>query len=163
LQDYRVHADENPHAYDRIVSVGMFEHVGRRHFVEYFTAIRKLLTANGRVLVHTICKPSKQWTSAWIDKYIFPGGYIPHIDEMVDAAQSAGLVLAAPPYKHDGFHYAETLRRWRRRFEHAYPTLDQKVYNRRFKRMWRFYLAGSEGAFAGNGFYVAQAIFKNPD
>lgn len=162
LEDYRVHTANNPSAYDRIVSVGMFEHVGRRHFVDYFRAIRDLLKPGGRALVHSIVRPRPGYTSPWIDKYIFPGGYIPSLGEMTNSAVAAGLRMAADPFIHESFHYANTLRHWRRRFNEAYPSLDQSHYDERFRRMWNFYLAGSEAAFDANGFCVAQVLVEKP-
>lgn len=156
LEDYRDHAKRNTEAYDRIVSIGMFEHVGRRHFVEYFEAIKRLLKPGGAALVHSIIRPRPGYTSPWIDKYIFPGGYIPTLNEMTNSAQKAGLRLSADPYIHESFNYANTLRHWRRRFNEAYPTLDHGHYDENFRRMWNFYLAGSEAAFDANGFFVAQ-------
>lgn len=156
LEDYRLHARHNAAAYDRIVSIGMFEHVGRRHFVEYFKAIKTLLKPGGAALVHSIIRPRPGYTSPWIDKYIFPGGYIPSLKELTDSAEKAGLRLSTDPYIHESFHYANTLRHWRRRFNDAYPTLDHGHYDERFRRMWNFYLAGSEAAFDANGFFVSQ-------
>jgi cyclopropane-fatty-acyl-phospholipid synthase len=160
LEDYRVHAVGNPSTYDRIVSVGMFEHVGRHQFVDYFRAIRDLLKPGGRALVHSIVRPIPGYTSPWIDKYIFPGGYIPSLGEMTKSAVAAGLRMAADPFIHESFHYANTLRHWRRRFNEAYPSLDHSHYDERFRRMWNFYLAGSEAAFDANGFCVAQVLVE---
>jgi len=160
LEDYRLHANSNPSTYDRIVSVGMFEHVGRHHFVDYFRSIRNLLKPGGRALVHSIIRPRPGYTSPWIDKYIFPGGYIPSLGEMTKSAVAAGLRLSVEPFVHESFHYANTLRHWRRRFNEAYPSLDHTHYDERFRRMWNFYLAGSEAAFDANGFSVAQVLVE---
>lgn len=160
LVDYRVHAADNPQAYDRIVSIGMFEHVGARHFVEYFEAVRRLLCDDGQALIHSIMRPDRRETSPWVRKHIFPGGYIPTLGDMVAAAREAGLELAHEPYIHESFHYAETLRRWRRRFNEAWPGLDRNRYDTRFRRMWNFYLAGCEAAFDANGLYVGQVVFR---
>jgi len=160
LADYRDHARDNPGRYDRIVSIGMFEHVGRPQFQTYFQAIERMLRPGGRALIHTIIKPNREPTSAWIDKYIFPGGYIPTLQELTGSALRAGLELVRVPYAHGTFHYANTLRHWRKRFNSAYARLDHKRYDARFRRMWNFYLAGSEAAFDATGFSVAQAIFQ---
>jgi len=160
LADYRAHADNNPGAYDRIVSIGMFEHVGRKHFVEYFTAVQRLLRDNGFALIHSIMRPERGETSAWIKKYIFPGGYIPTVDDATAAAREAGLELAQEPFIHESFHYAETLRRWRHNFNKAWPRLDHGHYDERFRRMWNFYLCGSEAAFDANGLFVGQILLK---
>lgn len=156
LQDYRDHAAQNPEAYDRIISIGMFEHVGRHHYIDYFRSIASMLKKGGSALVHSIMRPQKGFTSPWVDKYIFPGGYIPMLGELVQSAKAVGLRLSAEPFIHESFHYANTLRHWRQRFNNGYPTLDQSHYDQRFRRMWNFYLAGSEAAFDATGFYVAQ-------
>lgn len=160
VEDYRDHAARHPGAYDRVVSVGMFEHVGKRHFGEYCGAIRDLLQRGGKALVHSIIRPGRGWTSPWIDKYIFPGGYIPMLEELVHSGEAAGLHLVQAPFEHDSSNYAATLRHWRQRFVDAYPSLDHRKYDERFFRMWNFYLAGSEAAFAANGFKVAQVLFE---
>ena len=160
LADYRVHARENPGAYDRIVSIGMFEHVGRPQFVDYFKAVKRLMTEDGQALVHTILRPRRAETSTWIKKYIFPGGYIPALDDMVAAARAAGLELAHEPFIHESFHYANTLRHWRRRFNDAWPGLSRARYDERFRRMWNFYLAASESAFDSNGLHVGQILLR---
>ena len=162
LQDYRLHAAQNPDAYDRIVSVGMFEHVGKHYFVDYFRAIGSMLRKGGCALVHSIMRPYKGTTSPWIEKYIFPGGYIPMLSEVVDSVKKAGLRVSADPFVQDSFHYANTLRHWRQRFNNGYATLDHNRYDARFRRMWNFYLAGSEAAFDATGFYVAQVKIEKP-
>lgn len=163
LADYRDHAAENPDRYDRIVSIGMFEHVGRPQFDTYFQAIERMLRPGGRALVHTIICPRKNATSPWIDKYIFPGGYIPTLQELTRSGLHTGLKLVCAPYVQDSFHYANTLRHWRKRFGDAFPNLNHQRYDERFRRMWNFYLAGSEAAFDAAGFNVAQAVFEKPN
>lgn len=160
LIDYRLHADRAPGAYDRVVSVGMFEHVGPKNFTEYFSAIRRLMKDDGRALVHSIMRPTRANTSAWMQKYIFPGGYIPTLADTIAAAREAGLELAHEPFIHDGFHYAETLRRWRRNSNEAWPGLNNRRYNQRFRRMWEFYLCGAEAGFDANGMFVGQVLFR---
>jgi cyclopropane-fatty-acyl-phospholipid synthase len=163
LIDYRVHAADSPKAYDRIVSVGMFEHVGVKHFVEFFDAAHRMLADDGQMLLHTIMRLDRSETSSWFQKYIFPGGYIPILEDTVAAAREAGLVLAQEPFIHDRFHYAETLRRWRRNFNEAWPGLDRTRYDPYFQRMWNFYLAGSEAGFEANGMFVGQLLLKKAD
>jgi cyclopropane-fatty-acyl-phospholipid synthase len=162
LQDYRDHAEQSPEAYDRVVSIGMFEHVGRRHFVEYFNAIFRMLKPGGRALVHSIIKPDQSPTNAWIAKYIFPGGLIPQINDMTDNAEAAGLVLPHEPFVHQGHQYATTLRHWRKRFNQNFASLDRDRYNERFRRLWNFYLAASEAAFDSLGYKVAQMVVEKP-
>jgi cyclopropane-fatty-acyl-phospholipid synthase len=162
LEDYRNHAAQNAGAYDRIVSVGMFEHVGKHQHVAYFDAIKTMLKSGGAALVHSIIRPHKGTTSPWVDRYVFPGGYIPMLAEIVASATKAGLRLTAEPFVHDSFNYANTLRHWRRRFNAGYPTLDHNRYDARFRRLWNFYLAGSEAAFDMTGFRVAQVRVEKP-
>lgn len=162
LQDYRDHARENAGSYDRIVSIGMFEHVGRRHYREYFDAVYTALKPGGRAVIHSIVKDTTTRTNAWIRKYIFPGGQAPRIVDMTDAARAAGLNVPQTPYEHVGHNYAETLRHWRQRFEDAYPGLDHARYDERFRRMWLFYLCGSEASFDALGTRVAQVIVEKP-
>jgi cyclopropane-fatty-acyl-phospholipid synthase len=162
LEDYRRHAAENPAAYDRVVSIGMFEHVGRRHFVDYYRALNRLLKPGGRALVHSIVKPTRSPTNAWIKKYVFPGGQIPRLSEMTDSARAANLVLPHEPFVHEGSHYATTLRHWRRRFNDNFASLDRKRYDQRFHRLWNFYLAGSAAAFDALGYQVAQVVVEKP-
>lgn len=163
LQDYRDHAEENPQAYDRVVSVGMFEHVGRRHFADYFDAVNRLLKPGGRALVHSIVKPTRSPMNAWLTKYIFPGGMIPQLAEMTASAEAAGLRLSHGPFIHDGRHYAATLRHWRKRFNENFAALDHKRYDMRFRRLWNFYLASSAAGFEALGYQVAQVVVEKPD
>jgi len=160
LIDYRVHAEDNPGRYERIVSVGMFEHVGAKHFAEYFGALERMLTDDGKALIHSIMRVERSDTSPWLCKYIFPGGYIPTLQDTVTAARQAGLQLVHEPFVHESFHYAETLRRWRANFNDAWPLLRSTRYDERFRRMWDYYLAGSEAAFDVNGMYVGQLLLK---
>jgi len=160
LVDYRRYAVEHADTCDRIVSVGMFEHVGTRHLVDYFASIHRMLRNDGRALVHSIMRPARCETSPWIEKYIFPGGYIPTLDETMDAAQKAGLAPVREPFIHDSFHYAETLRLWRRNFLAAWPNLNRRRYDERFRRMWEFYLAGAQASFTEGGNFVAQILLK---
>ena len=162
LQDYRHHAAEHPAAYDRVVSIGMFEHVGRRHFVDYYRAISRLLKPGGRALVHSIIKPTRSPTNAWLKKHIFPGGQIPQLAEITASAKAANLVLPHEPFVHEGHHYATTLRHWRRRFNENFASLDHKRYDQSFRRLWNFYLAGSAAAFDALGYQVAQIVIRTP-
>lgn len=162
LEDYRRHAEENPAAYDRVVSIGMFEHVGRRHFVDYYRAVNRMLKPGGRALVHSIVKPTRSPTNAWLKRYIFPGGQIPQLAEMTDSARAAGLLLPHEPFVHEGQHYATTLRHWQRRFNANFASLDRTRYDERFRRLWNFYLAGSAAAFDALGYQVAQVVVRKP-
>jgi cyclopropane-fatty-acyl-phospholipid synthase len=141
LMDYR--NVEGP--FDRIVSVGMFEHVGVPHYREYFAKVRDLLRPDGVALVHTIgrLRPPTS-TSPWITKYIFPGGYCPALSEVVTAIEDARIDQTdIEVWRH---HYAMTLRRWHDRFV-ARIDEARALYDERFCRMWRFYLIASETSF----------------
>ncbi len=162
LQDYRDHARENRGKYDRVVSIGMFEHVGKSKFENYFSAIYDLLKPGGRALVHSIVKDTDVPTNAWVDKYIFPGGFIPRIEDMSGSAVGVGLELLHDPFVHDSSHYAQTLYHWRERFNARFEKLDPTRYDERFKRMWNFYLAGSQAAFEKLGFQVSQVLVERP-
>jgi len=131
--------------FDRIVSVGMFEHVGRPNYAQYFNRVRDLLTPDGIALIHTIGTQSPpRATSAWIRRYIFPGGYLPALSEIVSTVEHAHLTLTDVEILRD--HYAQTLRHWHARFA-ARIDEARALYDDRFCRMWRFYLTASELAF----------------
>ncbi|SLN68640.1 Cyclopropane-fatty-acyl-phospholipid synthase [Roseovarius albus] len=141
LMDYR-HIDGQ---FDRIVSVGMFEHVGAPHYAEYFRTVRERLTENGVALIHTIGRSEPPGTSSpWITKYIFPGGYVPALSETARAIESTDLY--AIDVEIWRLHYAETLRHWQKRFEANIDTA-RALYDERFCRMWRYYLIASEMTF----------------
>jgi len=145
LQDYR----ELEPAFDRIVSVGMFEHVGIGYYTEYFKHVERLLTGDGVALIHTIGRlDPPAATNPWIAKYIFPGGYIPALSEVAASIEPTGLLMTDIEILR--LHYAKTLREWRRRFM-ARREEALKIYDERFCRMWEFYLAGSETSFRHEG------------
>ena len=153
LLDYRLIED----SYDRIVSVGMFEHVGVEHYPEFFGKVRSLLDPNGVALLHSINRPGgPAATSRWITNHIFPGGYIPALSEVIPVMERAQLHVADIEILR--LHYAETLKEWRRRFldraEHA-----KAIYDERFCRMWEFYLASSEATFRCGGLNNFQIQF----
>lgn len=144
LVDYRDHADAG-YTYDRIVSVGMFEHVGRAQFETFFESCRKLLSIDGVMLLHTIGRMgSPGSTDAFTRKYIFPGGYIPALSEIVAASENCRLI--ATDVETWRLHYAHTLRAW---YANCEANRDRIVamYDERFYRMWSFYLAGAAVAF----------------
>jgi cyclopropane-fatty-acyl-phospholipid synthase len=150
LQDYR----DIPEKFDRIVSVGMFEHVGVNHYDEFFAKVRSLLKDDGVMLLHSIGRNSVPGvTNAWIRKYIFPGGYIPSLSEVLPAIERAGLYVTDIEILR--LHYAETLRAWRERFVARWDEA-KKLYDERFCRMWEFYLAGSETSFRVDAHMVFQ-------
>jgi cyclopropane-fatty-acyl-phospholipid synthase len=132
----------------------MFEHVGVRHYHEYFTRIRGLLAEDGVALVHTIGSVDGPGAfNPWIDKYIFPGGYIPALSEITPAIEQSGLCITDIEVLR--LHYAETLKEWQRRFM-ANCAKAAVLYDERFCRMWEFYLAACEAAFRHNGLVVFQ-------
>jgi cyclopropane-fatty-acyl-phospholipid synthase len=141
LQDYR----NIEGAFDRIVSVGMFEHVGPRYYGAYFRKCRELLKPDGVMVMHTIGLLSGPWyPNPWLDKYIFPGGQLPALSEIIPAIERAGLIVTDVECLR--LHYAATLAEWRRRFmANRAEALD--LYDERFCRMWEFYLAACEAAF----------------
>jgi cyclopropane-fatty-acyl-phospholipid synthase len=141
LQDYR----DIRGRFDRIVSVGMFEHVGVDHYDTFFRQCAELLTDDGIMMLHSIGRPTgPDATTPWITKYIFPGGYIPALSEAFRAIERAGLLVCDTEILR--LHYAETLKAWRERFMARREEAVQ-LYDERFARMWEFYLAASEMAF----------------
>jgi len=140
--------------FDRIVSVGMFEHVGVGFYDVFFRKCAQLLTDDGVALLHTIGRSGPPGiTNPWIAKYIFPGGYIPALSEVLPAVQRAGLLVSDVEILQ--LHYAETLKAWRERFL-AHRDEVMRLYDQRFVRMWEFYLACSEMAFRGSDMVVFQ-------
>lgn len=141
LMDYRLVQGR----FDRIVSVGMFEHVGAPQFRTYFRTLRKLLADDGVALVHTIGRVTPPGTTnPWIVKYIFPGGYIPALSEVLAAVEHENLLSADIEVWR--LHYAMTLRHWHDRFM-AHRDEAARLYDERFVRMWKFYLVASEQTF----------------
>ncbi len=150
LTDYRT-LDRR---FDRIVSVGMFEHVGVGHFGEFFDVIRRCLAEDGVALVHAIGRSSGPGsTNPWLAKYIFPGGYCPALSEVFAASEGAGLMTADCEVLR--LHYAQTLRHWRARFAHNRERIAA-LYDERFCRMFEAYMSGSEAAFRRLGVFVWQ-------
>jgi cyclopropane-fatty-acyl-phospholipid synthase len=150
LQDYRHESGR----YDRIVSVGMFEHVGVGHYREYFEKVRDLLTDDGIALIHTIGLASGPGAAhPWIEKYIFPGGYTPALSEIAPVIERTGLYITDIEVLR--LHYAETLKAWRQRFLQNRDRIAAH-YDERFCRMWEFYLAGCEAGFRHSGLVVFQ-------
>ena len=150
IRDYRL----DTRRYDRIVSVGMFEHVGVNHYQEYFNKVADLLTDDGVALIHAIGRmDGPGTTNSWIRKYIFPGGYCPAVSEVLPAIERAGLWVTDMEILR--LHYAETLRHWRQRFLAHWDRIEA-LYDERFCRMWEFYLAASEAGFRVQDLMVFQ-------
>ena len=141
LTDYR---DLNE-KFDRVVSVGMFEHVGRKFYGTYFNAISKLLNEDGVALIHTIASvnPPRD-PHPWITKYIFPGGYTPSLSEVAKPIEKSGLMLSDLEVWR--MHYSHTLKNWKERFLNKKEQVLE-MFDEKFLRMWEFYLAGCEMAF----------------
>ena len=146
LIDYRELPERaNQARFDRVISVGMFEHVGPPQYTTYFETIKRLLTDDGVAVVHTI--GHEGWgggSNAWLDKYIFPGGYIPSLSQITGAVEPSRLWVTDIEVLRK--HYAETLRHWRQRFAAARERMAE-LYDERFCRMWEFYLAQCEMGF----------------
>lgn len=151
LEDYRKTIGQ----FDAIVSVGMFEHVGRPQYGTYFRRIQELLTENGTALVHSIGRSTPPGgTNPWIQKYIFPGGYIPAASEMLAAVETNRLVLTDLEVLR--IHYARTLNSWGQRFAASRDDISARM-GERFCRMWEFYLQASEMSFYWGDLVVFQA------
>ncbi|WP_419910549.1 class I SAM-dependent methyltransferase [Hoeflea sp.] len=158
LLDYR----KLDQSFDRIVSVGMFEHVGRKHFQTYFDKCAEMLAEDGVMLLHTIGQSEPPTpTNPFIKKHIFPGGYIPSLSEVITAIERSGLVITDVEVLR--LHYAETLKAWRARFLENRDKAKE-LYDERFCRMWDFYLASSEAAFRWQDLVVFQIqLAHQPD
>jgi len=150
LEDYRNLAG----TFDRIVSVGMFEHVGTAHYPEFFRTVRDRLSDDGVALIHSIGRIDPPGgTNPWLRKYIFPGGYTPALSEVLAPVERTGLWVTDIEILR--LHYAETLRAWRERFM-ANRERVKALYDERFCRMWEFYLAGCEVSFR----HMGQMVFQ---
>ncbi len=150
LQDYR----EVDEVFDRVVSVGMFEHVGPRNYTEFFSHLSRLMGDDSVCLIHTIANDGAPiLTSPWITKYIFPGGHIPSMQEIAPHYEKTDLRLTDVEVWRN--HYAETLRHWYDRFA-ANQAEAEALYDEAFVRMWRYYLKTSEHTFR----YGRQVVFQ---
>ena len=155
LADYRTLEGK----FDRIVSVGMFEHVGTPQYQTYFNGVARLLAPEGVALIHSIGRNrGATKPNAWINKYIFPGGYIPAFSEVILPIEESGLWMTDLEILR--LHYAETLLHWRERFMARQDALGP-AYDGRFRRMWEFYLACCEASFRFGGLMVFQAQLSN--
>ncbi len=151
LEDYRNTRGE----FDAVVSVGMFEHVGRPQYRSFFQQVHDLLAGDGTALLHTIGRYSPPGgCSPWIRKYIFPGGYIPSASEIMTAMEPKGLILT--DFEVWRLHYARTLAEWNRRFQANRRRFAEKL-GERFCRMWEFYLISCEASFRWGDLVVFHA------
>ncbi len=157
-QDYRRLTGK----FDRIVSVGMFEHVGKRHYGEFFQKCFDLLAPDGVMLLHTIGRsPGASETNAWVERYIFPGGYTPALSELMPVIERSGFIISDIEVLR--LHYAKTLHLWRERFL-AQRDKAARIRDEEFVRMWDWYLAGFEASFKYFGLVVFQIqLIKSND
>ena len=150
LKDYR----ELDNEYDRIVSVGMLEHVGHHNFEKFFQFIENHLKPKGVAVIHSIGRYGlPAHTNPWLEKYIFPGGYLPTFSQMTHAIEKTSLKITDIEVMR--LHYAETLKKWREKFFKNKSFLP-KTYDEKFSRMWEFYLLASEYFFRSGGGMVFQ-------
>ena len=151
MLDYREIKNEK---FDRVVSVGMFEHVGRKFYKKFFKKISDLLTENGLALIHTIgsINPPRD-PHPWITKYIFPGGYTPSLSEVAGPIEKSGLIISDLEVLK--MHYAHTLRHWKERFKSNKDKV-LSMFDERFFRMFEFYLSSCEAAFK----YGDQVVYQ---
>jgi cyclopropane-fatty-acyl-phospholipid synthase len=141
IQDYR----DAQGKFDRVTSVGMLEHVGPSHYDTYFKTVARLMKDDGVALIHTIgCGDGVNFPNPWLNKYIFPSGYLPALSELTPAIEKAGLITTDVEIWR--MHYAPTLRAWRERFL-AHRDEAANLYSERFCRMWEYYLSMAETAF----------------
>lgn len=146
--------------FDRIVSVGMFEHVGKNNHAAYYKAINALLKPDGVSVLHTITQQTELPNDPWIDKYIFPGGYIPSNREIVNALPEYNFRLT--DYENLRIHYAMTLEEWMRRYEKHRPAIV-KMFDEQFYRTWHAWLASSAASFRYGHLDLSQYVFtKGP-
>ena len=154
LKDYR----EAEGKFDKFVSIGMFEHVGNRYYKTFFQKTKLLLKKNGIGVLHTIGQDIKEPTDPWIRKYIFPGGEIPPVQNIVDIMGKQDLHFI--DIENLRFHYHKTIQKWIKRFEKNVDEVKE-MYDDRFVRMWRLYLNGSSQAFYHGELSLYQVVFTN--
>ncbi len=154
--DYRDLAVEGC-SFDKIVSVGMFEHVGKEYIPAYFSCLKKMLKPEGLSLLHTITRPTEAPTNPWLEKYIFPWGYIPSLREIIWVLPEYNFHLV--DVESLRMHYALTADQWAENFEKVVDKIRKK-YGERFVRMWRLYLFGSSASFRCSGLDIHQLLFS---
>jgi cyclopropane-fatty-acyl-phospholipid synthase len=156
LADYRDLCVEK-NTYDKIVSVGMFEHVGKQYIPAYFSCLGKMLKPQGLSLLHTITHPTESPSNPWMEKYIFPWGYVPSLREVIWALSEFSFHLI--DVESLRLHYAMTTDHWARNFEKVTDQVREK-YGERFVRMWRLYLVGCTTSFRCSGLDIHQLLFS---
>ncbi|EGG94708.1 cyclopropane fatty acid synthase [gamma proteobacterium IMCC1989] len=161
LQDYRDYCQKYQKQYDRVVSVEMFDHVGKGHHEDFFNSAYSALTDDGVLVMQVLVRPRPSTTSRWIDKYIFPGAYIAAFSEMEKAYSSVGFYLdEEKSVKYSGMHYATTLAAWKETFKDDWEDIQRQGYDARFYRMWFYYLSASQMIFENGGFYTMHLRLK---
>ncbi len=153
LVDYRGLKDRK---FDKIVSVGMLEHVGKDHITEYFTTIDSLLNDKGLSLLHCITSVTEGGNNTWIDKYIFPGGYVPSVSELIFSMSDKYFNVI--DVENLRLHYEKTLEHWASNFENALPEI-RKTKDETFIRMWRLYLNACAASFNSGNVHIHQFLF----
>ena len=154
LTDYREIKDIK---FDKIVSVGMLEHVGKENLKEYFSAINKMLKEKGISLLHCITNTCDEGTNSWIDKYIFPGGYVPSVQELIACISEENFNLI--DVENLRMHYAKTLECWYKNFQNAMPEI-KKMKDKAFIRMWTLYLNACAASFKSGNINLHQFLFS---
>jgi cyclopropane-fatty-acyl-phospholipid synthase len=148
---------EGRETFDRIASVGMFEHVGRKNHTAFFDMAARSLKADGLFLLHTIGKNQRRGaTDPWMDRYIFPNGELPSLGEIADRSESRFVVEDVHNF---GADYDRTLMAWHARFDAAWPRFAP-VHGERFRRMWRYYLLACAGTFRARTTQLWQAVLS---
>ncbi|SPF51101.1 cyclopropane fatty acyl phospholipid synthase (unsaturated-phospholipid methyltransferase) [Candidatus Desulfosporosinus infrequens] len=142
--------------FDRVVSVGMIEHVGKEQLNGYFSTVKSLLNESGVTLLHCITSDDEVGTDSWIDKYIFPGGYIPAVNELITLMAANKFYLIDLESLRE--HYTRTLEHWAKNFEQALPVIE-KMKSETFIRMWRLYLNACAASFHSGNNDVHQFLF----
>ncbi|MCD5405124.1 MAG: class I SAM-dependent methyltransferase [Desulfotomaculum sp.] len=155
LLDY-MDLNKDEYQFDRIVSVGMFEHVGKENIPKYMEKVHELLKPGGVSLLHTIAKQKEGPTNKWIQKHIFPGGYIPTLREIINSLPEYDFHLVHAESLRR--HYALTLERWYENFQKHVDKIEEK-FGRRFVRMWGLYLRGCAASFRVSGLNIYQLLF----
>ncbi len=157
LEDYRELPESEDKAYDRVVSIGMFEHVGKENIPVFFKKMGRLLRPKGILLLHTIGRLKPEAMDPWLSKYIFPGTYVPALGEIFDTAEKCGFDFADLEDLRQ--HYDRTLGEWAKRFE---ANIDQirEMMGDEFVRMWRLYLYGTQMSFRHNPLHVFQLLYS---
>jgi cyclopropane-fatty-acyl-phospholipid synthase len=167
LIDYETLLASTCNRFDRVISIGMFEHVGLGRHAHFFRSLENSLRPGGKALVHSIVRPFPGASNEWIRRYVFPGSFLPSVAEFIAAVEHTNLIVDAV-HIHPPSDYRRTIQAWKQRFAKSWPELEQlnpKKYDAQFKRLWAFYLAGVETIFTEDlmNFRVAQVELRKMD